>query len=300
MRKLAYLTLALIAAPAGAGLYQDIFRGLDILSTPTGSPVFSSATGFRQNGARIGRVRVVPQELGRGYDLEFDRSFGPDASGRPEVFDLGALELQLNGGINATAGYTNRGFLIGTLTSSINQMQFDFRGTTGGQDFSLNGLLNASSRTEINQFGFYEVSIDVSNQNSRLDLEGLIIDDGEPLEGVDTDFDIGPITVKGNVFFDAVVGLLASFGVDTTEIEGIFPKSPIDQIADEFNSAFARVAEEAVAGVVAGEIAADIAAAEARGGVIENGGNDGIVAAPEPASWMLMAIGGFALARRRR
>lgn len=300
MRKLAYLTLALIAAPAGAGLYQDIFRGLDILSTPTGSPVFSSATGFRQNGARIGRVRVVPQELGKGYDLEFDRSFGPDASGRPEVFDLGALELQLNGGINATAGYTNRGFLIGTLTSSINQMQFDFRGTTGGQDFSLNGLLNASSRTEINQFGFYEVSIDVSNQNSRLDLEGLIIDDGEPLEGVDTDFDIGPITVKGNVFFDAVVGLLASFGVDTTEIEGIFPKSPIDQIADEFNSAFARVAEEAAAAVVAGEIATDIAAAEARGGLIENGGNDGIVAAPEPASWMLMAIGGFALARRRR
>ena len=49
-----------LAASAQAGLYQDIYRGLDTLATPLGSVLATTADGTRVNGARSGRLRIAP------------------------------------------------------------------------------------------------------------------------------------------------------------------------------------------------------------------------------------------------
>jgi hypothetical protein len=211
------------AAPAG--IWTDFYRGMDYLATPSGGPLTRTFDGLRFNGARQGRLRYVPNAAGQGWDLEFDRQFGTDSRGRPEVLDLGAFEVELSGATQATLGYTKRGMFIGTADWSINNLNYSIRGKTGAQNFELSGLLVGTGTMEVNQFGFYTMDLNVSNQNSELTLDGLLVDDTES-----GDFDIGPISVEGNLFFDGAMALLQSMGVDTSSLTSAFPGSPIDRI----------------------------------------------------------------------
>lgn len=101
MRPAAICTLIVLAAAsvpqAQSGLYEDIYRGLQLAATPSGYPLTGTADGTRVNGQRAGRLRILPDQVGQGYTLEFDRSFGQDSRGRPEILDLGAYELELAG-----------------------------------------------------------------------------------------------------------------------------------------------------------------------------------------------------------
>lgn len=228
----------LFAPPVRAEFYQELFRGFQLAATPSGGPTFINSAGFQVNGARAGRVRIVPNRFGNGHRFELDRIFGNDATGRPEVFDLGNLELELSGALSMTGQYTARGIPTASGQSNITNMVYSFRGKTGGQDFELSGTLDMTNQFEVNPFGFYEVAFEFNQTNSQIDFEGLAIDGDR-----DTDFDIGPISVKGNIFFDAIVAVLASFGVDTADLEGVFPKSPIDRVTEEIRNSLEKQAE---------------------------------------------------------
>ncbi len=227
------LTAVVAVNPAHAGLWEELFRGLQLAATPTGTP----------DGQRFGRLAVVPNRLGKGWDIEFDRSFGADGRGRPEVYDLGAAELELSGTVQSTLGFTRRLFLIGSGDTTINNLNYALRFKSGAQDATLTGLLNAQGALEVNQFGFYDLSLNVANTNGALTLDGVVVEDSEA-----TNFDIGPINVKGNIFFDGAVALLASMGVDTDGLASNFGKSPIDQIADAIQEQL-RAVETRVAGI---------------------------------------------------
>jgi hypothetical protein len=41
----------------------------------------------------------------------------------------------------------------------------------------------------------------------------------------DTDYEIGPITVRGNLYADILIAGLAATGVDTSGLEQLFPDS---------------------------------------------------------------------------
>lgn len=231
---LAASCLALAAsAPVLAGLWEDLYRGLGIAATPTGT----------RDGQRFGRLAVVPNRLGKGWDIEFDRSFGADGRGRPEVYDLGAAELELSGAVQSTLGFTRRLFMIGNADTNINNLNYTLRFKSGAQDATLTGLMNGQGSLEVNQFGFYDFSLNVANTNGALTLDGVVVNDSEA-----TNFDIGPINVKGNLFFDGAVALLSSLGVDTSGLASNFGKSPIDQIAAAIQEQL-RAIETRVAGV---------------------------------------------------
>ncbi len=233
-----WLLIALAgASTAGASIWEDLYFGLGVLATPSGTPVTAATGGGQQNGERFGRLRIVPNQPGNGYDLEFDRTFGLDSRGRPEVLDLGSFELQLSGATQATLGITTTP--IPTLSAQVlaGNLNYSVRGKSGAQDATLSGTLNASQNFEVNQLGFYTLSLQVENANSQLTLDGIAVDDAR-----DSDFNVGPITVEGNIFFDLATALLTSVGVDTTGLESIFPKSPIDRIDDEIRSALERQA----------------------------------------------------------
>lgn len=208
------------AAPASGGIFEDVFQGLGVYTTPVGN-----GGGGQANGSRFGRLRIVPNTIGQGYRLEMDRTFGSDTRGRPESYDLGAFELELSGATQATFGYTRRGMLIGNGEILANNLNYTLRSKTGAQDFELRGTLAANGQMEVNQFGFYTLDLDVNNTGSLFDSQGLLVN-GD----VDADWDVGPISIQGNIFFDATVAIMTALGLDTTVFEGVFPSSPIDRI----------------------------------------------------------------------
>lgn len=225
------LAMAVCAAPAQGSFYEDLYRGLGFLATPSGSPITPVAGGGMSNGSRFGRLRIVPNEFGQGYRLEFDRTFGADRSGRPEVFDIGALELTLSGATSSTISYTGRGVQTLNVDIFANNLNYSLTDRTGLQDFQLTGALSAVHQLEIDRLGFYTLGLEINNTNATLSADGVIVDGP-----ADADFDIGPITIRGNIFVDAAAAALNVFGVDASGLEGLFPASPIDRINDEINA----------------------------------------------------------------
>jgi len=218
----------LLSSPALAGLFEDIYRGLGVFTTPV------EAVG----GNRFGRLAIVPNRLGRGYRVEVDRSFGADSRGRPEVYDLGNYELQLSGDVQATFGFTRRGLMAGNADIFANNLNYALRAKSGAQDAALTGTLNVGGQMEVNQLGFYTLNLEIDNTNASLGADGVLAE-GQ----LDTDFNIGPIAVRGNVYYDGFLTALTAVGVDTSALEGLFPMSPIDQIDNALAAAFEQPAQ---------------------------------------------------------
>ena len=293
--------MTLCAAPASAGLFEDLYRAIDVFyATPTGSPTSVGPAGGSINGSRFGRLRIVPNELGDGFRLELDRSFGADRLGRPEVFDAGNLELELSGGTQATLEFTRRGIPTVDSTMIVNMLNYSLRGRTGGQDFVLLGQLDVTQAFEANVLGFYALNLNVNNAGSQLIGEGLGVDGAR-----DADFDIGPISIRGNIFFDTLLALATSLGINTDELETVFPSSPIERINDEIENMLRQheVLGEAV--ITEWELSPATAwegqplGAPAVGGPETIGPAFDPAQAPEPASLVLIGLLGLVALRRR-
>ena len=157
--------------------------------------------------------------------------------------------------------------------------------------------MNIAEAVEINQFGFYEASINISNTTPELFLDGLA------QESVPENFDIGPINVKGNIFFDAFVALLSSLGVDTTELQALTPGSAIGQIVDEI----ALQVPQLVAGIQVSEdgqfapppLVLDAAADIATPGLAPAQTAPGLTI-PEPGTFLILGLGAVLWGWRRR
>ncbi len=310
------IVVLVCATGADAGIWEEIWRGLDYAATPSGFPVSTTGSGFRVNGARSGRVRIVPNGVvGRGYRLEFDRTFGVDSSGRPETFRFSGLgDMTLQGSTQLTAGYTHykNKLYFGTLDFSTNNLTYNLRTKIGAQDAALTGRLNVANQIEINPLGFYTMVMNVSNDQSQLQVDGVLVRSEK-----DLDFDIGPISVQGNLFFDMAVGLLNSLGLDTSNLEALSPQSPIEEINDAID-----VRLQGIAAAIAGETAVNESAALLTQTVLTGDqesaqrliGNltadlelDALQAAdppqasiPEPGTLLLMTVGGASLWTLRR
>jgi len=304
----AALMLALSAPTAHAQFFEDLFQGFQTAGTPISGPLFTGPGGGQAGGARLGRTRIVPNRLGDGWRFEFDRNFGPDQLGRPEVYNLGNLELELAGQTDVTAEITRRGIPTATLDFNISNLNYAIRGLTGLEDVEIVGTFDLANDIRINPLGFYTYSLTVNNTNAEIRFDGLLAD-GE----LDTDFDIGPINVKGNLFFDAFVALLGSFGVDTSELVGVFPDSPIDRIVEEIQTSLAKQAGALTqqlrldGGLTLGEVVESGTGASLFGPDFSvefevYGANDTAPFAtpvPEPATLLLLSLMGLVAARRR-
>lgn len=301
------ISLALGGSTANAGLWESLYQGLGYVVTPTGSPVNVDGNGFRVNGARAGRLRIVPNRLGQGYRLEMDRNFGPDNSGRPEIFDLGNYELELNGGIDTTMSFTTRFLPTGNALTNLGNLNYTLRGKNGVQDVQIQGTLNGTQNIEFNPLGFYTYSLDVSNANSEVRLDGVVVDNSTK----DTDFDIGPINIRGNIYYDIITSMLNSVGVATSGLEQLFPESPIDRITQEIQDSLAaqarsleaRISSDLVSGVQDEALALQAnqfineALNAAHGATPVTAGSTAI---PEPTAIAFFAIAGSVFLLRRR
>lgn len=302
------LTIALVsslAAPAWAGLWQDIYRGLDIIATPVGGPLQTTGNGTRVNGARSGRLRIVPNEAGRGHRLELDATFGVDSAGRPEIINFGGVELELSGAIQMTAGYETYGYKTGQMNFTANNLQYSLRSTTGGENVELRGTLNARQEMSLNQFGFYTLVLNVDNSQSEIAVDGVASAE------VDTDFTVGPISIQGNIFFDGFMAVLDAVGVDTSGLQQLTAASPVDRIVAGLTEQFSELTtsgglDALLNGATARGLVPDavarpsltLGATDATAGGGDTGGLG--LPVPEPATLLVMVLGGVVYGGMRR
>jgi hypothetical protein len=291
-------------ASANADLWQNVWRGLDLLATPLGGPLLTTADGTRINGARSGRLRIVPSGIGGGYQLELDRTFGADSRGRPETLRINGLaEIALDGATELTLGYNGKGaFRLFHGDFSANNLSYSARTTDGAQDVRLVGVLSVANSLEINPLGFYTASINVRNTNSQLFVDGVLVQDQQA-----TNFDVGPITIRGNAYYDASLALLTALGVDTTDLENVFPRSPAPQIDQAISDALqdaglvAGTAEMRLAPLVA-QAVTDQATTDLLAGLISGSSMTGdctscaaAATVPEPGTLALFGAGSIVL-----
>jgi hypothetical protein len=261
-------------------------------------------------------VRIVPNGvLGDGYRLEFNRSFGSDSRGRPETLRLGAIgNVTLAGSSEMTAGFNRTGKLwFGEMSSSLSNLNYQLRTKVGAQDAVLTGQLNVVNSLEINSLGFYDLTLNVSNTNSQLELDGVVIRDEE-----DENFDVGPIVVSGNIFYDMFLGVLGAAGADIDDAANLTPQSPIADIVNGWRSDWQTLGTGSttpssldptlLAKAVLGQD--EQAAQDLIADLIANSVSDDMTDAsasinpepvmPEPGTLVLIALGGVAFGRIRR
>ncbi len=286
----------LSVGPAFGGLFEDLFFGLQVAATPSGGPITRTAGGFRVNGQRSGRVRITRNIPGQGFRLEFNRNFGNDFAGRPEVLDLGPLEVQLAGQTQATVDVTRR--FIPTLATNVqfNNLNYSLRAKSGLEDIEISGTLNVTQNFEINPLGFYRLQLNISNTNAQTTISGVLNHDGID-QDKDIDFDIGPISVRGNLYVDGLLALLNAAGVDVRGAEQAFPLSPIDRINALINKQLRGQAEIRIDPGSARLPAPDPGLLTA---AVASGNEDFTSTVPEPLSLLLLAAGTVTLVETRR
>lgn len=217
-------------------IQQFLFRGSeylfdrDFISSPQGGPLFDN---------NIFEQRVEYNRTGEGYTYESFRFFGPDSFDNPNTLDLGPLKVVLGRdpavvqspqpiGIHDRIGYTTRFIPELFFSSQTGQRNFDvFSGQTAfvpvplnytitldagvqNMEWTGNALINADAK--INAMGFYDFRLQFINVGNYT-ADGYVLQDEQV-----TDFDSGPISVKGNLFIDAMAGMLQLNGNPATAV----------------------------------------------------------------------------------
>jgi hypothetical protein len=225
------LGLTSVTSAGYSDLQRLLFRGLEqtgnfnYLSQPQNGPLYNY-NQFRQ--------RLEYNRGTQGYTYESYRFFGPDSFGNPNTLDLGPLKVELGLdpavttsnqpiGIHSRVGYSTRllpevffdaqtgqqtfNQFSGISTFAPSPLHYTVTLNTGIQDFEWEGnaLLDAHGR--MNALGFYDFQMRFTNVGNS-QASGTFIQDEQV-----TDFDLGPINVSGNIFFDGVAGFLQAAGL---------------------------------------------------------------------------------------
>lgn len=90
-----------------------------------------------------------------------------------------------------------------TGTDSATPVAYDFWVNTGFQDVEIVGEGSLEAQIDINAFGFYDIDAFVSNRGT-FTIDGIAYADSGTL-----DYDMGPVSLSGNVFIDILAAVTA-------------------------------------------------------------------------------------------
>ncbi len=178
----ALLTLSVAPGVARAGPVQEIAFGLGYI-------------GFDIQGQK--------NPLNGGFDLLVNRNF----LGNP--LNFGVADLTLQGPLSLEVSTGTRGipqFNI-SLTTAMNgasapsPLNYAFTADVGGQATNVTGTLLIDSDLSVDGFGFYKLDVTISSRQD-VNRSGRFANDDQEF-----DYDVGPISVSGNIFADILAAL---------------------------------------------------------------------------------------------
>ena len=97
-----------------------------------------------------------------------------------------------------------------TGTDQAAPLAYNFWINTGLQDVRLEGTGSLEIQADINALGFYDIDAFISNRGT-LEFDGFIYTDEST-----ADFDVGPISLSGNIYADALAAVTAPFFSSTS------------------------------------------------------------------------------------
>lgn len=187
-----------------ASLPKKIFRGITYGLSPS--------IGTVQNGPfadqNIFRQHFIRNYVGDGMGYEFTRTFGTDSFGNGNTFDAGSVNLSLQGAMHNRFEINRRFIPELNIQSDTNgqQMNYNMRLFLGAESVQFQGAFAGNLTGTINALGFYNLQVSGTNTGTRR-ADGMLLTDNQI-----TDFDIGPVNVVGNVFFDLASNFIQAGG----------------------------------------------------------------------------------------
>ena len=206
-----------LTAPVQAGLFRDALIGL-------------SDSGFQFVGNK--------NPLSGGADLTVARNF------TGQTLDFGATELTLTGTPTFTLSTGGRGLQVldFSLTTGGNPLTYTLTTDTGNQTLTTAGSLLVNINGGVNNFGFYNLTFDVSSRQTVTQDGQILMDTSE------NDFDIGPIDIRGNLFAD-LMGAVTDPIFQLLGVDNFFRQF---SAAGQFESNLSALAQAAQAKTLAG------------------------------------------------
>ncbi|NLE60160.1 MAG: hypothetical protein GX616_17560 [Planctomycetes bacterium] len=175
---------------AMAGLGDDLRYGLQLYGVRFGKEYDPLSKGYTLN------VSIVNPDTGLPYynNTHFYLGFGD------LVMESGTLA------VNAT--YTERLVPAARFAISTRGVPLDYRYESylGAQDVVIDGSLLMNVDTYVNQWGFYDITLQASNRATATSKDGVLDDLSARLN-----YDIGPINLSGNIWLDAAALLTDPF-----------------------------------------------------------------------------------------
>lgn len=253
-----------------SGLQQFLFQSFRQVGDRTAS-IFPGGGPLFENNIFDQSIRY--NRTGDGWTYEEFRFFGPDSFNNPNTLDLGPLKIQLGPdatllgnpnpvGIHNSVGYTTalipevsfrsqtgqRAFNVFSGQTNFSPVPINYEVTmnTGIQDYQWSGNILVDANGRVNAMGFYDLDMRVMNVGQST-ADGFVVHDEQV-----TDFDTGPISVSGNILFDALASIAQGLGQTGA---AAFPRS-ISGASGDINSSKAKV-EEIMARIRAGEPVSD-------------------------------------------
>lgn len=240
--------------------------------------------------------------LSGGADLVVTRTFNG------ETLDFGATELTLFGTPTFTFSTGGRGLQVMdfSLNTANQPLRYTLISDAGSQRTAINGSFLMDLTGSINSFGFYDLTLDVS---SRQDVTQDGRFSGETFEN---DFDLGPISVRGNMFAD-LLGALTDPVFQILGVENFFYSfSGAARFQDQLDQlGLAGLDLGSLTGSLFGDPAAlgglsksindmHLAAGQLDAMTTDPSQGQRLAAVPEPATLMLLLAGGALVLRRSR
>jgi hypothetical protein len=150
-------------------------------------------------------IQANKHVLRDGWQLNAARQFNSQS------FDASTRDLFLNGTMVFQAATAKR--FIPTLDIRANSAGANLRNVyttnTGFQDFFMDNTTNYNFAFNINLLGFYDLDLSMTNTGTYGADGYFLVDDGS------TDFNIGPYSLSGNIWLDAINVFTNPLGLPT-------------------------------------------------------------------------------------